>query len=129
MPFLILLVARLLRSCSMFKQMKQPSESLNGRCSANGVGRDSQIPSATQVRSYPIRPRGPVLDGNGKSSSKNIQKRGSKMSVSRTWTGVEIHKTARRTRTARIPKINGADLYVVRATKYGLACAKPCWRW
>lgn len=28
----------------------------------------------------------------------------------------------------RLPRVNGADLYVVRTTKAALACAKPCWR-
>jgi len=28
----------------------------------------------------------------------------------------------------RMRRANGADIYVVRVTKHGLGCAKPCWR-
>ncbi|KAK0477039.1 hypothetical protein IW261DRAFT_1635650 [Armillaria novae-zelandiae] len=39
-----------------------------------------------------------------------------------------VQKSICSSRRRRFSKITGADLYVVRTTKNGMGCARPCWR-
>lgn len=59
-----------------------------------------------------------------RSSSKDLSHDGNSGKHASQVAGQDRSRNARR----RDPRVNGADLYVVRVTKTGVGTAQPCWR-
>lgn len=69
-----------------------------------------------------------------KLSGKSARKQAARGRKQKEGTDTQVKNPASgksRGRNDRLPRscMEGADLYVVRMAKKGLACAKPCWRW
>jgi hypothetical protein len=138
MPFLMSLVASLLRLNGKFKRdnfrhrknkrMKDSQDvpQTQGSVFHGNIPTNSR-PSATTAAFYTRR-------GSDRNSSRSIAaESGSKIIPrfhfhNRLKKGSSVKERDLDLRRRDL-RVKGADLYVVRITKNGMGCAKPCWRW
>lgn len=119
--FLIFPVARLRQSSSRFKRASSIVSNDRHKSTERRpltFSRTSQQHKPTSDSTRHVQPNQHPRHSTFERSAKNEKK------------SEAAHKhQARPSPVVRLPKLNGADLYVVRTTKAGLACSKPCWRW